>query len=345
MLVFAHSRNADVADWGLELDQRVSAVVLVARRCFAICAEVHIIADGALVADTLDVGRSSLVLAKRAIAVDAVVALVGDARLGYRLIDGHEAVHGVVEASTLDALGAVIPVRAVQALVTHTVDVLVAAIAKSGMTDVTASSAEEVRKRSNLGLRGSGLEGVGRMVTMLGSNVAGQAKIEVVASYASDKLALWEDYTTCQQSPWNWCEKQRTLDAGVAGPSWKIFLLFSLLLSLLLIHVCTRHLLSLHGLGANALGSAVDDFTATDKPLDEPVVLARAMHADSDARLAKVVVSIVADGAVIVGVRHRFVAGVAVYGPGARRGLGGSVLHTEGELASARDVGELGEEV
>jgi hypothetical protein len=69
------SSNADIADWGLEFDKRVSAVVAVRWASLAAGTEVGVVADGALVAVTLDIGLHSVVgVAQRTITVDAVVA-------------------------------------------------------------------------------------------------------------------------------------------------------------------------------------------------------------------------------------------------------------------------------
>ena len=75
VFVISKSSNADVADWSLEFDQRMSSVVWVRRAGLAAGTEVGIVADSALISVTLDICRSTITLiAKRAVAVDAVVA-------------------------------------------------------------------------------------------------------------------------------------------------------------------------------------------------------------------------------------------------------------------------------
>ena len=103
-------------------------VVLVAGVRLAVLAEVCVVAYSALVASTLDVGKVLLVLAKGPIAVDAVVTATAGKRLGKGFIDRHEAVTRVDDLSALQALRAVVPVGAIQALVADTIDELVASI-------------------------------------------------------------------------------------------------------------------------------------------------------------------------------------------------------------------------
>lgn len=107
----------------------MSVVVLIAWMSLAVLAKVGVVADSALVAGAFNVRQVLFVLAERTVAVDAVVAITAVERLSKRLIDRDEAVARMNELGILDAVGAIIPVWAVQALVTNTVDKLVAAIA------------------------------------------------------------------------------------------------------------------------------------------------------------------------------------------------------------------------
>jgi hypothetical protein len=73
--MITQSSNADVADWGLELDQRVSSVVAVGWAGLTVGTEVGVVADGALVAVTLDESLVPVLgVAKGTVTVDAVVA-------------------------------------------------------------------------------------------------------------------------------------------------------------------------------------------------------------------------------------------------------------------------------
>jgi hypothetical protein len=71
----AQSSNADIADRGLEFDERVGSVVTVGWAGLTAGTEVGVVADCALVAVTLNISLDSVVgVAKRTITVDAVVA-------------------------------------------------------------------------------------------------------------------------------------------------------------------------------------------------------------------------------------------------------------------------------
>jgi hypothetical protein len=106
---------------------------------------VAIIADRALVASATNVGRVSFVTSTQgAVAADAHVngrQLVDGGKL---LVDGDEAVSWVSDVLGLDAFSAIVPIGAVEALVTNTNNVLIAAIADGKVLLATA--------RSHLGL-------------------------------------------------------------------------------------------------------------------------------------------------------------------------------------------------
>jgi hypothetical protein len=123
-LWFTQRGDANVADGGLELDQRMSVVVLVGWECLAVCTKVRVVTHSTLVANTLDVRQLVFVLAQRAIAVDAVMAGTTTMWLLQRIIDWHEAVPRMSSLRVLDAVGTVIPVRADQAFMADTVDKL-----------------------------------------------------------------------------------------------------------------------------------------------------------------------------------------------------------------------------
>lgn len=110
------------SDGSLELDQRMSFVVLVIRVCFAVCTKVRIVAHSALVANAPDVRLSGLIIAQRSIAEDAVVNAAGCWGHLEVLVHGNETVAGVNQVLVLEALPAVVPIWAVQALVAHAKD-------------------------------------------------------------------------------------------------------------------------------------------------------------------------------------------------------------------------------
>jgi hypothetical protein len=136
IITFTSGGDTNVANRCLELDQRVGLVVREGRAGFAIGAEVRIVADSTLVSNTSDI----IVLShtKRTVAADAIMngsAVTSNAWLAERLIDRNEAVVGVHKASVEDAVSAVVPVRAVEALVADASDELFAAIA-DGVVDL-----------------------------------------------------------------------------------------------------------------------------------------------------------------------------------------------------------------
>jgi hypothetical protein len=142
ILVLTQSGDADAADWGLELDQRMRAIVPIGRDCLTVGTEVSVVANGALEAHSLDVGQIFLVFAERTITVDAIMAHSSVVGLGERLVDGNEPMAGMDELGILDALRAEIPVGAVEALVANAVDELLASIAHGRVTNMSAGVAE-----------------------------------------------------------------------------------------------------------------------------------------------------------------------------------------------------------
>jgi len=157
------------------------------------------VADCALVAVADDVsGALAGRRAERTIATDADVgrAVEGaDASVGCQLqglIDRHEAVARVDEAAVLVAGRAVVPVRAVQALVTDSLDLDIASVADSAVLLVAASG----QAPRNLKLKASPLnsshEGMLGMMTVAILGKASSAKIKVIACSAVDELILRE---------------------------------------------------------------------------------------------------------------------------------------------------------
>jgi hypothetical protein len=109
ILMLAGSRDVDVTNGGLELDQGVGLVVSVGGARLALSAEVHIVTNSALVAVANNVGiaRAVVVVAQRAIAAYPDVSksardVANVGRLEW-LIDRNEAVIGMDERSRLVA--------------------------------------------------------------------------------------------------------------------------------------------------------------------------------------------------------------------------------------------------
>lgn len=92
------------------------------RESLAVGAEISVVADCALVAIANNI--RILVHAKRSIAMYAIMALDARGWIGYGFVQWDEAMTKVVTSSILDTARAVIPIRAIQALVADTNHVL-----------------------------------------------------------------------------------------------------------------------------------------------------------------------------------------------------------------------------
>jgi len=186
-----------MSDRRLELDERVGLVVGIVGVGFASLAEIGIVADGALVPIANDVGN---VLAgngaQRAIAANAnMVRPAGGAVMEpsdklERLIDWDKSVTSMSERGVVYALVAVVPVRAIQALVTNTSDGVFTSIADGVMHLTTAS----IEAGSDLGLKTSAFnswnEGMLGVMSVPVLSKAGSAKVKVVTGSAMNKLSL-----------------------------------------------------------------------------------------------------------------------------------------------------------
>jgi O-methyltransferase involved in polyketide biosynthesis len=112
------------------------------------------------------------------------------------LVDSSEAVTRVSVTSILVALAAVVKVRAVEALVAHTMNHLVATIADGSVSKVAASG-----KKSLLGEgEGSTIDGrfevMSRVMAMRVKHVAVQAEVVVITLDARDKVAVGKGHDT-----------------------------------------------------------------------------------------------------------------------------------------------------
>ena len=102
----------------------------------------------------------------------------------------------------------------------------------------------------------------------------------------------------------------RTLDTTVAGASW--LLNFFLLL---LFRKSTWHALRAFSLGhlSDGLGGAVHDMRAIQEAFDEPMALIQAVFALCHTRRAQVIITILANVAVVMFVKHRLAALIAIH--------------------------------
>ena len=156
----------------------------------AVATEVGVMANGTLVPDARNV--LALIPAKRSVAVDANVASESHVWLRDGVVDGGKTVSWMNMSSALDTVGAKVTVGAVETLVTHSADCLVASIANRGMANITAWGAEKLCRRSHQGIGRRGLECVAWMVSVLVVLVAGHAQIVIIAVLASDEVVLGE---------------------------------------------------------------------------------------------------------------------------------------------------------
>jgi hypothetical protein len=191
----------------------VGAVVLVTGVGLAARAEVNVVTDGTLVANAGNIALSRLVIAQRAITEDAKVDLRVTRQITNSFVDRGEAVSRVVLVGLLDARGAVVPVRARQALVAGADDTLevvsmcsarrqIYGLGKKSiylLTSITNGSVLELATgetarhdqvlQAEVAVRAK-REGVGRVVAVLVAQQATKAKVVVLAVIASHQVAL-----------------------------------------------------------------------------------------------------------------------------------------------------------
>jgi len=203
---------------------------------------------------------------------------------------------GVDERSVQDAARAVVPIRAIKALVTYARDTIIAPITVGVMGLVTARSKATSDFRLKPSSLDCGNEAVLGGVTVTVLSKARAAKVVVFASRAMNKLNLGQ-----------------LLNAAVAGANARVEEVIenrddSLSRSgdgllgrqlRLLLHLLLR---------GDTLSSAVDDETVLNESLDQPVVRTVARDALINTVLAKVKVAIIAGRAVVVSLGNMRVA-------------------------------------
>jgi hypothetical protein len=135
-------------------------------------------------------------VAKRTVTVDTVMTSLSSegSGQGCKIIEGfvdwYKSVAGVDEVSIGNARCAEVPVRAVKALVTNTVNVLITSITDSIVANVTTRSEQSLGDEIKLGLLNSRFECMLGVVAMLHANVARDAEIKVGARSAGDEVLL-----------------------------------------------------------------------------------------------------------------------------------------------------------
>jgi hypothetical protein len=278
-------------DRSLELDQRMGLVVEVSWASLAVLAEVRVVAHGALVANAAnEINRRAF--AERAITLDTDMhrPRSGSNIDGHRwfdvLVDRGEPVAGMDKVRVDVAVIAVVPVRTIQALVTHAVDALVAAVTIGIMGLATTGCKALSDLLGEDGAFGSRNEGMLGMVAMLIALEAHLAKIKVLAVGAVDKLRVLQ-----------------LAEATVAGPHVVIEQL---------VNISLRNERSL-GLARQLDSGAADEDAVYNLALDQPVVVLAAGLTLLDAVDTEVEVAIIACGAVIVSTTNGLVADIAAY--------------------------------
>ena len=234
-----------------------------------------------------------------------------------------------------NARAAVVPIWAVQALVTDAVDLLVTAIADGVVANVTARGKGSLCGHAEDSTLSGRLEAVRGVVSVFVGGVARDAQVEVIASRASDKLMLRQHVNAVVASASRHArllgERLGLLCKGTRNLSLDVFLDTGS-------HLARDLVLDVLDFTSNTLGGAGDDLAVLDRALDQPVTLARAQLTTGDAVLAEVVVAAVADAAVVVRIVHGGVAVIAVDGPLPLSGSCGSdsrLTAAEGELAGS----------
>jgi hypothetical protein len=109
-------------------------------------------------------------------------------------VDRYKAMARVFSLGSPDAASAVIPVRAVDALVTDTVDGLVTVIAKSAMLDITACTEHLLLIDGEAGQKRGTAEFVARIMSVVSLAETGDTEIIVVTVLTNETLLLGEVY-------------------------------------------------------------------------------------------------------------------------------------------------------
>lgn len=158
--------------------------MVISRKGLTARAEIGVITDSALEANSVDVALGRLVLAERTITEDAIVNLMLKSRFSDRVVNLNEPMARVVLRGSQNALRAEVPIRAGQALVTNTNDTLddishvlftrwistylVTAVTDSGVAELPAREAARCDQilEAEVTVR-SEVEGVTRVMAML----------------------------------------------------------------------------------------------------------------------------------------------------------------------------------
>jgi small basic protein len=194
--MITHGCNADIANGGLELDQRMSAVMLVRWAGLAIGTEISVMADCTLV--TVASNIVGLVDTKRTITVDSVMGRLASKRTKSAgsivdwLVEGNESMAWMDELGIWHASSAIIPIWAIQALVSDTIDIAIASITDSLVGSVAARLEKCVGQRIKLHVLHRRSKGVLWIMAMLQTVMAWKADIIILTADTGDEVILRE---------------------------------------------------------------------------------------------------------------------------------------------------------
>jgi hypothetical protein len=306
-------------------------------------AEINVIANSTLVANALNVALGRLILAQGAVTENTIVnvhlmgQLVGDS-----FIDRSESVARVRLLGKRDTSSAIVPVWAAQTLVAGANNAFVTAITNGSMLELTTwktASYDHVLK-SVIAVN-SGSESVCGMVTMLVTQQAAEAQIIVFTVHATDKVDVVVFYRMHQCGSQAIFEAREVPTTAASIANWPLLTRGSEIRASGIWRSDnrgggsnnrngrTRHLRDelarercdgcdrLHSLGRllarrDFLGGAVSDETAVNHPLDQPVTFSAARCTSINTLGAQIIVSVLANTAVVVLICNGTTAVVAV---------------------------------
>jgi hypothetical protein len=289
----------------------VSLVVLVIRASLAVGTEIQVVADRALVSGATNVGRISVTsIAKRSITADANVnsCWSTEADIRERLVDRRKSVARVTGPDSLDAVGTVVPIRAIKTLVANAKDVLVAAITNSVMHVVASRAHLDFDVARHLGPLHSRGETVLGVVTMRVLSKAWLAKIKVLAHTTMKELGLGVFLDTAVACSHN--ARQRGRSRERLGESFGEWHMLGLGLNLGLHDSLDLDLGLGLGLRGDRLSGTLNQQSVDSWSFNQPVVSAMAGNALFYARLTEVKVAVVAGGAMIMDIGDVLLAAV-----------------------------------
>lgn len=176
--------------------------------------------------------------------------------------------------------------------------------------------AERLDERADVVMkdRADRLELMNERVTVIIGDEARLAEIKIGAIFASDESRSWKlcGMVSKSSAETSW---DLTIDATVAGTLFEVNRRRNLNLSTLFLLNLLLLLLDLAW--STSLSDTRNDDAITDEPLDQPVILTSAGSSIIHALQAQIVITILADAAVIVLVRNSLATSVAVDAEGA----------------------------